>query len=437
MSETKKKKRLKILFYGYNGENNTGSESRLVTIVHDVRRIFGDQFNLDMEAITIDSAKVRRYLKDPDVRLVELGTTWPIGVKWIPRVMRLMFKKCDFTILVEGSAFTDHFSSFLLYSQFFAAAASRIVGCKVVAYASDCGALKPFNRKLTKRFSRLLNLIIMRSHDATERMKELGITKEIITNTDTAFQYKPPAKERTDALLARLGVDPARPLVGLAPKEFFWWPVTIKFGAPKEDLYRFPYYHTWGPGDKENSARVKDEFKKYIDYCVGTLGATVLIFCMERMDYPPSKDIFDMLDPEIKKHVRLIPSNDFDLEDITGLFSRLKFLNSTRYHALVLSFIDSTPMIGVSHDARIEALFKESGLMNYYIDYRTPDLCNVMIEKTKQLLADESAIRGKAADAYGKFLERCMKNRTDLRTWFNKELGRKFGEIPAPEKEIP
>jgi polysaccharide pyruvyl transferase WcaK-like protein len=433
MSE--KKKRLKILFYGYNGENNTGSESRLVTIVHDVRRVFGNRFNLDMEAVTIDSAKVRRYLKDEDVRLVELGTTWPIGIKWIPSVMRLMFKKCDFTILVEGSAFTDHFSAFLLYSQFFAAVASRMVGCKVVAYASDCGALKPINKKMTRFFSRLINLIIMRSHDAAERMRELGVTKEIITNTDTAFQYQPPPPERTDALLARLGVDPARPLVGIAPKEFFWWPVTISLRGKKEDLYRFPYYHTWGPGDKENSSRVKNEFKRYIEYCVGDLGATVLIFCMERMDYPPSKDIFDMLDPETRKHARLIPSNEFDLEDITGLFSRLKFLTSTRYHALVLSFTDSTPMIGVSHDVRIEALFKESGLMHYYIDYRAENLCGVMIEKTKDLLANEAAVRGSAAAAYAKFLERCLKNRTDLRSWFNRELGRKFGEIPAPEKE--
>jgi polysaccharide pyruvyl transferase WcaK-like protein len=431
-----KKKRLKVLFYGYNGENNTGSESRLVTIVHDVRRIFGEQFNLDMEAIVIDAGKVRRYMKDPDVRMVELGTTWPLGVKWIPKVIRLMFKKFDFTILVEGSAFTDHFSAFLLYSQFFAAAASRIVGCKVVAYASDCGKLQPFNRKLTRFFSRFLNLIIMRSHDASDRMRELGVEKEIITNTDTAFQYQTPPTARTDALIKRLGTDPSRPLVGLAPKEFFWWPVTLSFRGEKEDLYRFPYYHTWGPGDKENSARVKNEFKRYIDYCVKDLGATVLVFCMERMDYPPSKDIFDMLDPEVQKHVRLIPSNEFDLEDITGLFSRLKFLNSTRYHACVLTMINSTPMIGVSHDIRIEALFKESDLMNYYIDFRAPNLCDVMIEKTKQLVASEKECSAKIAASYPKFLDRCMKNRTDLRNWFNKELGPKFGVTPAPDKEV-
>lgn len=430
-----KKKRLKVLFYGYNGENNTGSESRLVTIVHDVRRIFEDHVNLDMEAIVIDAAKVRRYMKDPDVHLVELGTTWPLGVKWIPKVLRLMFKRCHFTILVEGSAFTDHFSSFLLYSQFFAAVASRIVGCRVVAYASDCGKLTPANRKLTRFFSRFLDLIIMRSHDATDRMKELGVTKEIITNTDTAFQYRMPPAARTDALLKRLGVDPARPLIGVAPKEFFWWPVTLSLRGKKEDLYRFPYYHTWGPGDKKNSARVKNDFKRYIEYCVNDLGGTALVFCMERMDYPPSKDICDMLAPDVQKHVRIIPSNDFDLEDITGLFTRLKFLTSTRYHACVLTMINSTPMIGVSHDIRIEALFKETGIMDYYIDYQTPDLGGVMIEKTKKLIASESECLAKVAAGYPVFLERAMKNRSDLRKWFNRVFGRRFGEVPVPEKE--
>ena len=28
-----------------------------------------------------------------------------------------------------------------------------------------------------------------------------------------------------------------------------------------------------------------------------------------------------------------------------------------------------------------------------------------------------------------------MKNRTDLRAWFNREMGRKFGEIPVPKEE--
>lgn len=436
MSEASKpKRRLKVLLFGYNGENNTGSESRLVTILRDVRKLFGETFELDLGAVVLEEKLVRRYTKDPDVKMVELGTSWPLGLKWIPRVLALMFKRYDVMFLVEGSTFTDHFSPFLLYSYIFATLMCRIVGCRVIAYAVDCGKLKPFNRKLARWGAEKMDLLVMRSYDARERLVELGVKKPVITTTDTAFQYLPPPADRTDALIKRLGLDPSRPFVGVAPKEFFWFPIMVKLSGPKEDIYRYPYYHTWGPGDKERGAAMKETFTRYIDWVTKELDANVLIFCMERMDYPPSRDIFDKL--ERKDRVRVIPSNDFDLEDITGLFSRLKFLTSTRYHACVLSVCDSTPMIGVSHDIRIEALFKEMDTMDYYVAHDTPDLLNVLTAKTKMLLENESALRGKVAAAYPKFMERCMENRSLVRKWFNENLSARFGKLPVVEKEIP
>ena len=410
--------KVRVLLFGYNGENNTGSESRLVTIVEDIRKTLGEYGELELVAIALSEENVRRYLKDPKVRIIELGTSWPIGVKWIPKVLGLVFARYDLLILVEGSTFTDHFSSFLLYSYLFGTLLAKPVDCKVVAYAVDCGDLKPLNQKFTKWIANKMDLLIARSYDARDKLKRYGVTKEVFVTTDTAFQYKPPGEDYTNDLLRKLNLDPKRPLIGFAPKEFFWWPVTIRFFGPKEDLYRYPYYHTWGRKDRENSEKVKKEFAKYADYCIKEHNANLLIFCMERMDYPPSKDVYELM--EYKDRARLIPSNDYNLKDITGLLSKLKFLTSTRYHACVLSMVSSIPMISVSHDVRCESLFKETEIMEYYIPHSTENLYQTMVEKTKLLVKNEEEVKTKVKSAYPKFLDRCLQNRQLLKGWFEK-----------------
>jgi polysaccharide pyruvyl transferase WcaK-like protein len=167
--------------------------------------------------------------------------------------------------------------------------------------------------------------------------------------------------------------------------------------------------------------RVKKEFAKYADYCIEKLNCNVLIFCMERMDYPPSKDIYNLM--KHKEKARLIPSNDYNLEDISGLLSKLKFLVSTRYHACVLSMCSSIPMITVSHDIRCESLFKETEIMEYYIPHDTNNLYDVLVDKTNLLLKNENKIKDKIKNAYPMFLERCMQNRKILKDWFEKVFG--------------
>jgi polysaccharide pyruvyl transferase WcaK-like protein len=142
---------------------------------------------------------------------------------------------------------------------------------------------------------------------------------------------------------------------------------------------------------------------------------------MERMDYPPTKDIYDMM--KYKDRARIISSNEYNLEDISGLLSQLKFLVSTRYHACVLSMVSSIPMIGVSSDVRIEGIFKELQIMDYYIDYLTENIYEVLVEKTEKILQQEKEIKEKIKNEYPKFLERALLNRKIFKEWFLKTYG--------------
>lgn len=411
---------------GYNGENNTGAESRLVTIIEDIRQTLGRE--VELTAIAYTKANVRRYVKDPEVKLVEVG--YPRYI--LTRIPKLILYPFELLILVEGSTFTDHFSPYLLYSFLLASWIHKRKGGQVVAYAIDCLELSPRNQRLVRRVANEMDLIITRNADARERLKELGVTKEIIVTTDTAFQVKPPPRAHTDELLKRLSLDPKKPLVGLAAKEFYWWPVTPKLWGAKEDLYRFyPLYHTWGPGDKESSLVFKGQLSRYADYLVEKFDANILLICMERMDYPPSRDIYLLM--QHREKARLIPSNDFDLDDITGLLSRLKFLVSTRYHACVLSMNSAIPMMAVSHDTRIESLYKELGYMNFYLDYQTPNLYDALTEKTDELVKREEEFRKKIAEQYERYLKLCLSNRDIFREWYIKTYG---PDAPRAERRV-
>lgn len=413
--------RIKCLLYGYNGENNTGAESRLVTIIEDVKETLKQEIELDLAAIVIDEKNVRRYVKDENIRMIEFGTSWPLGLKWIPKFLREMIFPNDILIIVEGSAFTDHFSPFMLYSNLFTTLMAKLVKCKVVAYAVDCGELTPFNQKITGKIGNLVDLFITRTYDAKDKLRKYGVNKEIYVNTDTAFQYRPPSDEYIQNLLRRLNIDSSKPLIGLCPKEFFWWPVTIRLWGNKEDLYHYPYYHTWAEDAKENSIRVKKDFARYADFCAEKFGANILIIAMERMDFPPSRNIHQLM--RYKDRARVISSNDYNLEDISGLLSKLKFLVSTRYHACVLSMVSSIPMVAVSHDVRLLSLFKESEIMDYYIDHKVQDLYGTLLSKTNMLIENESWFREKISTEYKKFLDRCIMNRKIFKEWFDKTFG--------------
>jgi polysaccharide pyruvyl transferase WcaK-like protein len=410
-------KKIKFLFGGYSGENNTGAESRLVTIIRDIKEIFKDGYDIQLTMGTLSLKNTRRYIKDTDVNIIEMG--W-IG-KFIYNIIRIVFQWHDVLILSEGASFTDNFSPFMLYIWLFSILVAKLCGKKVVAYAVDCGKLKPQNQRLAGKIINKIDLIIVRTEDAKNRLREYGVKKEIHITTDPAFQYTPPDEKYIDALLKKLNIEKTKPIVGIAAKEFFWFPIKAKLWGKKEDFYHWPLYHTWTEEGRKRSKEMKSAFVKFADFCVEKLDANILLIAMERMDYPPTKDIYDMM--KYKDRARIISSNEYNLEDISGLLSQLKFLVSTRYHACVLSMVSSIPMIGVSSDVRIEGIFKELQIMDYYIDYLTENIYEVLVEKTEKILQQEKEIKEKIKNEYPKFLERALLNRKIFKEWFLKTYG--------------
>jgi len=416
--------KLRVTCLGYNGANNTGSEAKLLTTIADIKDVIGERLE-ELTVLTLNAEWQRRYLKDkhPDVRIVEVSPSAPL--KHPGSTFRMLLKPSDILFLSEGSTFIDHFSSIFIWAFLGAANFSKRKGKKVVCYANDCGHLKPFNQKLLRKVLNKVDLIMLRNPDAKERFQEYGVTKPITVTADGAYTYPLPPEEYRSSVLEKLELDPAkRPIIGLAPKEFFWWPIVLKPFGPKEDLYMYPFYHSWQPGGKESSQRYVEQSARHADWCVETYNADIAIISMEHMDYPPSKRIYETM--KHKDRARLVPSDEFVVDDIMSVLASLKFLITTRYHATVLSSCSAVPMIAVSSDTRCEAVFRELDMMDLYIDYvkhpePTPSVANLdetLIEMTKIMAEREDELKKRIADAHVNFVERAKQNKILLKQWF-------------------
>ena len=168
-----------VLFVGYNGANNTGSEARLISIIEDVRYVFGKEVRITVP--TLNEKNLRRYLEEDDfIRIT------PVHPVFFLAVWRLV-KQHDLVLLVEGSCYMDTWTSALLWLFLWATWCADHFDMPIVAYSVDAGSLSPVNRYLVRRIANRTNLIITRSPDAEARLKEIGVTAPVRTTADAAI----------------------------------------------------------------------------------------------------------------------------------------------------------------------------------------------------------------------------------------------------------
>jgi len=414
--------KVNINLFGYNGVNNTGSEAKLITTIIDVKEMLGGKLG-KIRVLTQSIANQRRYVPDPSIEFKEITPGTLINP------LAMMKLKADILFLSEGSTFIDHFSPIFMWMFCSAAMVAHRRGEGVVSYSNDCGHLTSFDQKILKgTMNKYVDLIMLRNPDAVARAKQYGVTREIHLVADGAYLYPTPSKAYIENVWKKLNINPSsRPVIGLCPKEFFWWPIKIKFVGKKEDLYNWPAYHSWTEKGRKSSQNYVEETARYADWCVEKFGADVCLISMEHMDLPPTKRIHELM--KHKDRARLVSSDDFVVDDVVAVLSALKFQVTTRYHSTVLASPFGIPMISISSDTRCEAVFHELDMMDYFIDYvahperfpKTPDHYKTLVEMTEKLAANEAQLKNRILEADKKFQERAKKIRPLFLNWFEKE----------------
>jgi polysaccharide pyruvyl transferase WcaK-like protein len=398
----------KVLLLGYNGANNTGSEARLLSIIDDVRSILGPEVLITVP--TLNEANLRRYLKEDEfLKIAPIASIFFFDI-------RKLVKEHDVLILVEGSCYMDTWTSALLWAFLYATRCASNFKKPSLAYAVDVGHLSSFNKWLVKREASKTDLIITRTGLAAEELKEIGVTAPIDVTADCAFTFK--TEKKDENILKENWPDSNSGFVGLAPVDFYLWPVLMRPWGKKENQYKWPYYFSRSKDRIEKSENLALKWTQEADRIIEEYGKMVALICMEEVDEPLARSIKEkMKNPEM---VKIFPSREYNASEMTSILRSLDLLATSRYHAGVLSLEGQIPQIAIGHDTRLRGFYKELGLEDYFIDYKSHEVWDKLSEKVDELLENPKIQQNTLKEGFIEHLNRATKNPDKLSDFLQK-----------------
>jgi len=440
--------KLRVLLFGWCGVGNTGSEAKLLTTIEDVKKTIGKDRIEKIGVVSVGPVNERRYVEDPNIEIYSFLPTSEGGLTSLYKL--IAGERWDLLFLCEGSTYLDRYNDLFLWAFMMAARIQKMRGGKVVGYSNDCGHLKPYNQRAARNtLNNYVDLQMIRNPDARTRMEQYGVKRELHLTADGAYLYPLPPKEYREKLLKELNLGD-KPIISIATKEFFVLPMIPKLypgkdRVPLDWLYRKELGYTpmiskeaYVPKIylemREEKLRKSKEYKKemtqYADYIVEKFGANVLLIGMASFegDDTNARGIHDSM--KNKKDARWIPSHVYNAKAIKTLLCSSKHLITTRYHASVLSSMAGVPMIAISSDTRLEAVFRELDLMDLYLEVKIDpptipeNLYDMLVEKTETLVNREVEIKKKIKEADKNFVKRAEQNSILLKQWFDKEFER-------------
>ncbi len=409
---------LRCLLVGYNGAGNTGSDIRLLAAIDDVREAFGPQTQITV--MSIDGVRTAAML--PDGAGIEVAEISFSPLRYTLAMWNLA-RRHDVMLLVEGSTFKQSWSVWLLHAYLWAANCARWSGNYAVAYAVDVGELSGFHALRTRHECERMALIITRTEIARQRLVALGVRRPILSNTDTAFRYVREGQHRPQG----------RRVVGLAPIEFFHWPVRLKPWCCPEERYRWPFAFTWSAERRAHSDDMIETWGRLARHAIECHDLDVRLIAMEDLDTPVCERILQALGPLAADRVSLVSSRDVVPDEMVSILRSLDALVTSRYHACVLSIGAAVPQLAVSHDERLASIYAEIGIDHeYLLDYQHSDLSAQLLSKFDSLMANHTTLRETIREKHEtRFLPLCAQNQHDLRSW-GKQTFDSTDEVLAP-----
>ncbi len=410
--------KLKLLFAGYNGTRNAGSDVRVEEMLRQVRHVLGAE-NVAFSVMTQNFDRTRGYFEG--TRQVHLPDVYPPFLfREVPRHHGV--------IACEGSMFKSRFANALtvmiIGSLGIAAAENKLS----VGYGGEAGHMDRHLAKMCARYCRD-SLIITRNPESQTVLAQLGVPTEL--GTDTAWTFEPHPAEFGRKALRDAGWDERSPVLVVCPINPFWWPVKpslLKFtartltGAFRNSQYRTIYFHNAGP-------EVDAKYKYYIAAFAKSVEAFrrrhrvfPVLVAMERLDARACRAVAEQL-----PNAPTFTSDDFDMFQLVSILRCASLLISSRYHAIVTSMPALVPSAGVTMDERIRNLMRERGHNHLLLTVDEPDLDAKMLEVLERLRADADAVR----DALGRTVVHNLKVMARMGVFLEHTVRQRYPEFPA------
>jgi polysaccharide pyruvyl transferase WcaK-like protein len=409
--------RLKLLFAGYNGTRNTGSDVRVEEILRQVRRILGVE-NVELSVMSQDFELTRGYFGD--AKQVHLPDVFP-------PFLHSEVRKNDGVVACEGSMFKSKFANALTTMMIGALGIAAAQNKLSVGFGAEAGQMDPLLQKMCKRFCRN-SLIITRNIESQGVLGKLGVPTEL--GTDTAWTFEPLGPEYGRKALLDAGWDGKLPVLAICPINPFWWPVTASLakwlahstaGAYRNSYYRTIYFHRSGP-------KVDVAYEKYLK----AMACGVRRYKESRAVFPVLVAM-EMLDRDACQRVAeklggapVFASDRYNMYEIVSILRSCDRMLSSRYHAIVTSMPAGVPSAGVTMDERIRNLMRERGHEDLLSRVDDSDLEDKIVASLSILDSQTEEIRG----AIRETVARNLRLMARMGMYFEEQVARRYSGFP-------
>jgi len=414
--------RLKLLFAGYNGTRNMGSDVRVEEMLRQIRHIVGGE-RVDFSVMTQNFGFSEGYFAG--TRQVHLPDIFPpFLADEVP--------KHHGVVACEGSMFKSKFANALttmmIGSLGIAAAENKLS----VGYGGEAGYMDPPIRKMCARFCKN-SLIITRNEESRTVLRELGVPTEL--GTDTAWTFESLPAEFGQKTLRKLGWDGSTPVLVVCPINPFEWPVkasVAKFvahsvaGAYQDSHYRSVYFHNSGQEAKQAFDRYLSAIAKAVDHFRKQQKVFVILVATERLDTRPCQRISEKLGS-----VPVLTSEEYNIYELVSVLRCCHMMASSRYHGIVTSMPGLVPSAGITMDERIRNLMRERGHEDLLMNVDDADLEGKLLAAFGKLAGEGERI----ADGIARTVVRNLKLMARMGVHFEEELERRYPEFPTRRGE--
>jgi polysaccharide pyruvyl transferase WcaK-like protein len=410
--------KLRLLFAGYNGTRNMGSDVRVDEMLRQIRHILGaDRVDFSVMSQNFDFSR-GYFVGTKQVHLPDIFP--PFLYDEVPRHHGV--------VACEGSMFKSKFANALtammIGSLGIAAAENKLS----VGYGAEAGHMDPLLAKMCSRYCKN-SFIITRNEESRTVLRELGVATEL--GTDTAWTFEPRPPEYAQTVLQEIGWDGHKPILVVCPINPFEWPVRASVakyalhsltGAYKDSHYRTVYFHNSGPAAERAYQHYLTSIANAVDAFRQQRNVFVIMVATERLDARPANRISEKLGG-----VPVLTSDRYDMYELVSILRACHMMASSRYHGIVTSMPALVPSAGITMDERIRNLMRERGHQELLMTVDDPQL------ETKLLVAlNDLATQGeRIADGIARTVVKNLKVMARMGVFFEEEVQRRYPEFPT------
>ena len=409
--------KLKLLFAGYNGTRNTGSDARVEEMLRQVRHVLGAD-NVDFSVMTQDFGRTKGYFQG--TRQVYLPDVFP------PFLFHEV-RQNHGVIACEGSMFKSKFANALTTMMIGSLGLASAENKLSIGYGAEAGHMDGLVESMCGRYVKD-SLVITRNVESQQLLSSLGIPTEL--GTDTAWTFQPHPPEYARKTLSRAGWDEKTPILVLCPIHPFVWPVRASVakyiarattGAYKDSQYRTVYFF-------ESGSEVERKYNQYLSAFAKATQAFLrrhrvfpILVGMERLDADACRKIAEQL-----PGTPVFDPDTYDMFELVSILRAGSYMVSSRYHGIVTSMPSLVVSAGVTMDERIRNLMRERGHQHLLLTVDDPELEAKLLEVMEALVREAECIR----EGIGRTVVRNLKLMARMGTFLENAVHRQYPDFP-------